>query len=245
MKHTATLTILQNLCPKMAKGVNILVGAAFFVGTLFVPMHTSQALEYTGGAQFTHASVRTNVSLTPSVPAQGLFGAGEQRFTDLSAFTKWNGVLDRFKKDLMVNINKPHVKKWMAFLLTIKDKSPAEQVEAVNQYMNSIKFVADADNYGASDYWATPIEFLARGGDCEDYAIAKYVSLVALGFSKDQLRLAIVNDRVMRAPHATLIVYDGTSKKVLDNQNPSVADASQITRYVPIYSISQVAWWRH
>ncbi len=145
----------------------------------------------------------------------------------------------------MANIEKPHVKKWMAFLLTIKGKSRAEQVEAVNQYMNSIKFVSDAHNYGASDYWATPIEFLARGGDCEDYAIAKYISLVALGFSKDQLRLAIVNDRVMHAPHATLIVYDGASKKVLDNQNPSVADASQITRYVPIYSISQVAWWRH
>ena len=111
--------------------------------------------------------------------------------------------------------------------------------------MNKVTFVSDNENYGVNDKWATPMEFLAKGGDCEDYAVAKFISLRALGFSQDDMRLAIVYDNVMRMPHALLIVYDKDNMSVLDNQNPDVADAGEVTRYKPIYSISQVAWWRH
>lgn len=218
------------------------VGVLCFIGTLMATTQNSQALEYTGGARYVPAALTSTV---PAQPQNGLFGHSEQRYNDMRAFTKWNNILERFKGELMTSLDQKPVQDWLLFLETLKDKSKAEQIEAVNQYMNQIRFVADSNNYGQNDYWATPMEFFAKGGDCEDYAVAKYISLRALGFSKDELRMVVVQDRVMRAPHAMIIVYDEDKAKVLDNQNPAVMDSAQISRYVPVYSISQIAWWRH
>ena len=174
-----------------------------------------------------------------------LFGHGEQQFSDTSAFTKWNGVIKNFKKDFRASLQKSEVQDWMRFLSSIENEPRSAQIKAVNEYMNKMEFVADNMNYGTRDYWATPMEFLKRGGDCEDYVIAKYISLRSLGFSEDELRLAVVYDQVMRMPHAILVVYEDGAAKILDNQNPAVLDSIEITRYKPIYSISQMAWWRH
>lgn len=190
-------------------------------------------------------------SLTTSVPSdrnrtmQGLFGASEERHSDISAFTKWTSVLKNFEKAFSASVNRPEVQDWLKFLSSIKNASPERKIQAVNEYMNKVKFIADTNNYKSRDYWATPMEFLARGGDCEDYAIAKYISLRALGFGKNDMRLTIVHDSVMRMPHAILVVYNEGQAKILDNQNPAVMDSAEISRYKPIYSISQVAWWRH
>ena len=56
-------------------------------------------------------------------------------------------------------------------------RAGAEQLAAVNRFVNQWPYRTDADNYGRSDYWATPLEFFRRSGDCEDYVIAKYRSL--------------------------------------------------------------------
>ncbi len=174
-----------------------------------------------------------------------LFGSGEQRHSDLRPFTKWTGVIAKFKKEFRSSANKPQVQKWMMMLGSLANASTAQKIEAVNNYMNKVAFVPDSKNYGVKDNWATPMEFMARGGDCEDYAVAKYISLRALGVPKDKMRIAIVNDEVMRMPHAVLIVYDRGQAMVLDNQNPAILNSADISRYRPIYSISQVAWWRH
>jgi predicted transglutaminase-like cysteine proteinase len=219
-----------NILPAM-RGV---LGVFCFVIVLTFNIQHSEAWNY--------APVVTSAPQQQSI---NLFGAPEQRFTDLSAFTKWNDVLGRVKHNLMSSLDQKPVQDWLFFLNSLKGASKAQQIDAVNHYMNQIRFVSDANNYGQNDYWATPMEFLAKGGDCEDYAIAKYVSLRALGFSKDELRLVIVNDKVMHAPHAMLAVYNEGQAKILDNQNPIVMNSAQITRYVPVYSISQAAWWRH
>jgi predicted transglutaminase-like cysteine proteinase len=174
-----------------------------------------------------------------------VFGNNGTRYSDIGPFTKWTGVLTRFKKDFPKNMDKPEVKAWLTFLGTLKDASDERKIQAVNDYMNRVPFIEDTKNYGRNDHWATPMEFLRRGGDCEDYAIAKYISLRALGVPQHKMRLAIVYDRVMRMPHALLAVAERGETEILDNQNPAVISSSDITRYKPIYSISQVAWWRH
>lgn len=215
----------------------------FAAMVLAMTLQPVQAKEFTQSNHIVLASLNT---AKPSIqPETGLFGYGEQRYADISAFTKWTGALKNFKKEFRASVKQQPVQDWMKMLGSAMNKSRQEQIEAVNQYMNKVAFVSDQENYGTSDKWATPMEFLARGGDCEDYAFAKYISLRALGFERDQLRLAIVYDYVMRMPHAILIVYDQGSAYVLDNQNPDVVDASDISRYKPIYSISQLAWWRH
>lgn len=192
------------------------------------------------------AAVNTKHNTSPTATYPKLFGKKEQRYTDISAFTKWSEMFVRFQSDIQKSGNDKRMKKWGKVIQSLEGKSLKEKVAGVNDFMNSYKFISDSKNWNKRDYWATPLEFMTYGGDCEDYAIAKYVSLRALGVPGDQMRIAIVQDQILRVPHAVLVVYDGKKALILDNQNKEVMSSKEMmSRYKPIYSISQTAWWRH
>jgi hypothetical protein len=77
----------------------------------------------------------------------------------------------------------------------------------VNRAINlSIRPMRDIDQYGIEDLSSSPLATLAAGaGDCEDYAIAKYVALREAGAAEDDLRLAIVHDATVDEEHAEAI----------------------------------------
>ncbi len=176
-----------------------------------------------------------------------LFGTREVEYHDISAFRKWTDVMHRFDRQMQQpeSAASPRVTAWLAEIERLRDLPAAAQIDGVNAFLNKIPYIEDADNYGKTDYWATPVEFLTRGGDCEDFAIAKYASLRALGFSEDQLRIAVVEDEVKHIPHALLIVYTGAGDYVLDNQNKQVETIAAVNRYRPIFSINSENWWLH
>ncbi|MCW5774599.1 MAG: transglutaminase-like cysteine peptidase, partial [Rhodospirillaceae bacterium] len=116
---------------------------------------------------------------------------------------------------------------------------------AVNAYINRVPYRADIDNYGVDDYWATPREFFARGGDCEDYAIAKYLSLRALGWPAERLRVAVIEDRARNLVHSVLIAYHEGRALVLDIEIETVTDQRRIDRYAPIFAIAENGWWSY
>jgi predicted transglutaminase-like cysteine proteinase len=120
-----------------------------------------------------------------------------------------------------------------------------KMIAGVNDVVNRIRYVNDNQIYGKNDYWATPMEFIANGGDCEDYAITKYTALRALGVPEDRLRVAIVQDLQKNVPHAILIVYTDNGALILDNQIKTVVNAERISHYKPIFSINRNAWWLH
>jgi predicted transglutaminase-like cysteine proteinase len=119
-----------------------------------------------------------------------------------------------------------------------------QQAGVINELVNAYRYIDDISNWGAEDYWQTPEEFYRRGGgDCEDFAIAKYEWLRALGVPEDNLRLMVVQDTVRGIPHSVLLVNTGTETLVLDNQEKTIRAAQTITRYEPIYSINRQAWY--
>lgn len=134
---------------------------------------------------------------------------------------------------------------WTNFLNGIRKLPRRAQIDAVNQWANARPYVEDIKNWGVSDYWETPAEFLDHGGDCEDYAIAKYFSLVRLGFSPDDLRIVIVDDTNMNVFHAVLAVREEGTVWLLDNQLPRVAPMDVAVQYVPVYSLNEHGWWMH
>jgi len=175
---------------------------------------------------------------TPKRPMfQNLFGSREIRSTNTAAFTKWNEIVGRLENAGMQN--------WGKELSKFEALPTMAKIHAVNNYVNSVPYVEDKVNYGKSDYWATPAEFFARGGDCEDYAIAKYAALRHLGVPESNMRLAIVQDKIKNIPHAILIVYTEEGVVMLDNQIKATQNVASVTRYQPIYSINREAWWRH
>ena len=72
---------------------------------------------------------------------------------------------------------------WEDLIRNDRSRTDREKLEKVNRFFNSrIRFANDVDVWGIQDYWATPIEFLCKGaGDCEDFAIAKYFTIKAMG----------------------------------------------------------------
>jgi predicted transglutaminase-like cysteine proteinase len=134
---------------------------------------------------------------------------------------------------------------WTSFLDSIRKLPRREQLNAVNAWANTRPYVEDIQNYHVSDYWATPGQFLAHGGDCEDYAITKYYSLVRLGFSADDLRIVIVDDSNLNVFHAVLAVRSDNNVWLLDNQLQHVVPMDVAVQYVPIYSLNEHGWWMH
>ena len=182
-----------------------------------------------------------------------LFGTNEISSTNLGKFKKWTGALDRYAKEAPNELAKCqptaaepcHTAKWRIFLNKLQGRTQIEQLQYVNKYINQYAYLLDPINYGKKDYWATPRQFMYRTGDCEDYAIAKYVSLLHLGWPKELMRIVVLQDQNLGIPHAILVVYINGQALVMDNQIPQVIDASRIRHYKPIFSINEDRWWLH
>lgn len=134
---------------------------------------------------------------------------------------------------------------WLAFLDGLRAASPLEQVRAVHRFANAWPYRSDKEVFGRSDYWASPLEFFAHAGDCEDFAIAKYVSLRRLGFAPELLRIVVLEDTVRRLAHAVLTVRLGGKVLVLDNLAEEVVPQAQLAHYVPYYSLNELGHWQH
>ena len=123
---------------------------------------------------------------------------------------------------------------------------------AVNEFFNlRIEFSADQEIWGQPDYWATPLQTLAAGrGDCEDYVIAKYTVLLAMGVSRQRLRLVYVRARVPDEPapvaHMVLAYYATPMGEplLLDNLRAEVLPASQRNDLTPVFSFNSEGLWQ-
>lgn len=194
----------------------------------------------------TSSLLEKNLNGTPADSGQAaIFGTTERSSTDLTAFTKWSAMFDRFSIEVSNKDSDDVVQKWRKDLAELRGLPLTEMASRVNDLMNKIRYISDNRNWGKSDYWETPVEFLTKGGDCEDFAIAKYVSLRALGVPDHVMRVAIVKDLQKGIPHAILIVYTKNGPMVLDNQIKRMVSTNNIHHYKPIFSINQTAWWLH
>lgn len=187
-----------------------------------------------------------NAAFTPVAYYPPLLGSSERMSSNLKPFTKWTQMFDRFQASMDSSEGRREAAVLRNKLDPIRGQPLRVMVERVNTMMNAVPYIEDSKNWGRSDYWETPVEFLSRGGDCEDFAIAKYVSLRALGVPEERLRVAIVKDILKGVPHAVLIVYTDDGAVVLDNQSKDVRAASALEgRYKPIFSINREGWWLH
>lgn len=174
-----------------------------------------------------------------------LFGSTEKKSSSLTAFTKWTGMFTRFDAALNTTQGQQSMETFRTQLEDLKGLPLNKMATRVNDIVNKVRYVPDSKNYGQNDYWATPVEFFAKGGDCEDFAIAKYTALRALGVPEDRLRVAIVQDMQKNIPHAILIVYTDQGAMILDNQIKTAVQAERVAHYKPIFSINRDAWWLH
>lgn len=192
--------------------------------------------------------------LTTGLRAAELFSEGPGS-SDFSIFPGWQRVMTQTSTQiapaskvdataLCPTGTDCKLSQWKAFLKETAKLPRDKQLEAVNTWANAHPYVEDWASWGLPDYWETPAEFLARGGDCEDYAIIKYFSLIQLGFQADEMRILVVNDINLGIFHAVLAVHKKDAPTVLlDNQVAQVVPMALASHYVPIYSLNEKGWW--
>lgn len=156
--------------------------------------------------------------------------------------------------DLVLKVEQTYGKKgaertleWFDFIKETEASSEWQQINKVNHFFNKkIDYQLDEELWGKKDYWASPIETLGRGkGDCEDYAIAKYFSLIALGIPEEKIRLMYVRQLTINQPHMVLIYFEEPSSIpfVLDNFNNKLLPATKRRDLKPIYSFNGQGLW--
>jgi len=131
-------------------------------------------------------------------------------------------------------------------LIQTAEGSDRVKLEKVNRFMNTMPFIDDAIHWGQDDYWATPMEFIAsNGGDCEDFAIAKFFTLIKLGIPEDRLTLTYVKALRLNQAHMVLTYYPapGAEPLVLDNLVGAILPSSQRTDLLPVYSMNGSGLW--
>ena len=175
-----------------------------------------------------------------------IFGSIELFSTKTQRFPKWLSMLDRFQDGTkLCESSTCTTKGWKEFIAELQGKDEMTQLKEVNTAFNQHRYTLDIDNWGIEDYWETPYQFLKKNGDCEDYAIAKYFSLKALGVPVEDMRVVALQDLNLNLGHAVLVVYVGDQALMLDNQIASVVPANSIKHYNPVFSINEMGWWLH
>lgn len=139
---------------------------------------------------------------------------------------------------------------WRQLITEVRLLSDTDKLNKTNAFFNRrITFQSDLEVWGQDDYWATPLEFMGRGaGDCEDFAIAKYMTLQMLGIGKERLRLIYVRAQSGSLPsiaHMVLGFYPQPTEEplILDNLISSVRPASQRSDLTPVFSFNSEGLW--
>lgn len=142
---------------------------------------------------------------------------------------------------------------WQNLLQSLQQENEQKQVHAVNKFLHrNLTYQTDEVLYGKKDYWASPVELLGHGrGDCEDWAIAAYVSLRALGVSEAKLRLIYVKAKIggvnssITEAHMVLGYYPTPNSQplIVDSLLPEVLPAAQRNDLVPVFSFNSAGLW--
>ena len=161
---------------------------------------------------------------------------------------KWQGMLSRYARQAVARddcepdwFTSCPRNDWRDLLNAAARVRGDDRIDEVHRQVNAARYLSDQRRNGQADYWATPLELLADGGDCEDYAIAKYLALKALGMDVARMFVVVVQDRRRDAPHAVLAVAGTNGDVLLDNLYRSPLPAGQAHHYEPLYAVNHQA----
>ena len=138
---------------------------------------------------------------------------------------------------------------WRKLMDDSRSLTELDKLTAVNTFFNRrVLFEDDIVVWKQKDYWATPLEFMGVGaGDCEDYSIAKYMTLLMLGVPADKIRMIYVRATIggRSEAHMVLGYFEGPTAEplILDNLIGSVRPASSRNDLAPVFSFNGQGLW--
>lgn len=187
----------------------------------------------------------------PTYPS--LFGTHEIYSGSIGRFYKWTGMLQRWTEErrearqvcMLGQVTGCEPREWRQIVDMLMPLGLRAKIEAVNSLVNRYPYTPSAANWSQPNYWETPFEFLEKSGQCQDYAITKFMLLRAAGVPNELLRVVVLRDRRLGLDHAVAVAYVNGEALMLDNQIADVVPVSSIHHYQPYYSINETGWWLH
>lgn len=134
-------------------------------------------------------------------------------------------------------------------LIQLADLSTEQKLQKVNDFFNQgVSYAPDDLLWKSNDYWATPLQTMGvRAGDCEDYSIAKYFSLLKMGIPASALRLIYVKATTGGIVQAHMVLgyfpEPNAIPLILDNLNPAILPADQRPDLTPVFSFNSEGLW--
>ncbi len=145
------------------------------------------------------------------------------------------------------------IEDWRSFLNKTANQTLSKRLKRVNDFINlRTQYVEDTQLWGKTDYWATPLETLGGGaGDCEDFALAKFLSLRLLGVPAANMRMTYVRAQLpdvkpLRSrAHMVLSYYPDKNSVplILDSLTAEILPASKRPDLKPVFSFNSEALW--
>jgi predicted transglutaminase-like cysteine proteinase len=131
----------------------------------------------------------------------------------------------------------PAARKFLAIVEAGKAKQGRSRAGEINRALNlAIRPGSDLALYGEMDVWRAPLALLATGaGDCEDYAIAKFVALRAAGVASSDLRIVILRDTLRQEDHAVASIRLDGRWWLLDNRRMAMTEDVQLLNHQPLF----------
>jgi predicted transglutaminase-like cysteine proteinase len=158
--------------------------------------------------------------------------------------TKWSGVEASIRDEADVfarchanaELCPPAAQSFLAIVAQGRALSGRARIGVINRAVNmAIIPTSDLAQWGVIDRWSPPLETFTTGrGDCEDYAIAKYVALREAGVAADDVKLVIVRDLAVAEDHAVVAVRLDGNWIILDNRWLTLVQDSDMTQATPL-----------
>lgn len=163
---------------------------------------------------------------------------------------KWSGVerrLDDERVQLALcdgdpdRCASPAALQFLAIVDTAKSRDGRARLGEINRAINlAIRPMSDLAQYGEQDVWSSPLVTFAHGaGDCEDYAIAKFVALRQAGIAPDDLQIVIMRDTIGGEDHAVAMARLDGHWLTLDNRRMAMVEDVNVRNYRPLFLIDQ------
>jgi predicted transglutaminase-like cysteine proteinase len=202
-------------------------------------------------ASLTPSNIATDAQPAPKeAPPVGTepFGLFTFRAPEGMLWRKWRGVeadmaeeqavMDRCREDAASCPS--YAAQFLRLINAVKSKSGRARLDEANRAVNAaIRYVSDFAQFGEADRWSTPLaSFATAKGDCEDYAIAKYVALREAGLPLNEMRLVLVRDRAVRQDHAVLAARLDGRWLILDNRRSELMEDADASTLTPLFAIN-------
>jgi len=193
---------------------------------------------------------RFGAGISPSLPPPDMFGTVTRltRMTPAVWQVRVHTGIEEFTQCIMERYAcDENAVQWSAFVERSRHLEGEELLFAVNQFVNaSVQFQSDRTLEEVLDEWATPASLIRQAeGDCEDFALAKFWLLEMLGVDRSDLYIVVVQDLVVRLPHAYLAVRRGSDVLLLDSRTNRLLSPDELDGIVPVVTIGHSASYLH